>query len=89
MADYRRLLTLDQVADLCGVTPRTVWAWTTRGLRCLRIGRRLRVSPEDLDAWIAGCSASRRVLRETPPSGAGRKRSAAKAKRELARKGAI
>ena len=92
MTDYRRMLTLDQVAELCGVTTRTAWTGTTRGLKFLRVGRRIRVRPEDLDAFVAAASASGRLDRErerAPPSRSGRKRSAARAKRDLERKGAI
>lgn len=53
------LLTLPQVAALCGVSQRTVWGWVTDGAApaALKIGRgTVRYSRAAYVAWIAaGC----------------------------------
>lgn len=43
-----------QVADLVGVTPKTVQKWAERdGLPAIKIGRESRFRPEDVTAWLA------------------------------------
>jgi hypothetical protein len=51
-----RLLNIHEVADVLGVSPRTVYAITyPRGtLRCVKAGLRgIRYSPRELERWIA------------------------------------
>jgi excisionase family DNA binding protein len=48
-----RLLTVKEVAEICGVSPKTVRRWIdARELRVHRLGRQLRVSSEDLAAFL-------------------------------------
>jgi len=53
------LLTLPQVAKLCGVSPRTVWGWATAGISppALKIGKgTVRYSRRAYEQWVAaGC----------------------------------
>jgi predicted DNA-binding transcriptional regulator AlpA len=55
----QRVLTTHQAAAYCGQSPRTLEAFrlTGRGPRFLKLGRSVRYSVEDLEAWLA---ASRR-----------------------------
>ena len=60
-----RLMTYQQVADVLGVTRRTVWTLVANGdLPAVRFGRSVRVDPADLRAYIDRCktpgSAGRR-----------------------------
>jgi excisionase family DNA binding protein len=49
----RRLLTVQQVAEICGISPKTVRRWIASGeLHVYRLGRQLRVSPSDLAAFL-------------------------------------
>ena len=48
------LLTTEETAKLLTVSPRTVWALTKTGaLPSIRIGRSVRYSRQDIDAFIA------------------------------------
>ena len=48
-----KLLTVDEVAELLALSPRTIYKWTTsRRIPFLRVGRRLRFSESDLKAWL-------------------------------------
>lgn len=48
------LLTAEETAKLLTVSPRTVWALTKTGeLPAIRIGRSVRYSRQDIDAFIA------------------------------------
>ena len=53
------LLTLPQVAKLCGVSQRTLWGWATAGISPppLKIGRgTVRYSRRAYEQWVAsGC----------------------------------
>lgn len=55
------LLTLREVAKLCGVSQRTVWGWAAAGISPppLKIGKgTVRYSRRAYEAWIAaGCPA--------------------------------
>jgi predicted DNA-binding transcriptional regulator AlpA len=59
LATIAELLTLQQTADLCQVSPRTVWQWARDGISppALRIGKgTTRYSRAAYVAWIAaGC----------------------------------
>ncbi len=47
------LLTVSDVADLCKVSPRTVFRWLSEGwLPAIRIGNVTRVRRKDLDAFF-------------------------------------
>ncbi len=47
------LLTMRQAAQMLAIGERTLWEWTRRGaIPCVRIGRAVRYSPLDLQAWI-------------------------------------
>lgn len=50
-----RLYTVDEVADACRVTSRTVRNWLKRGLRCIKLGTAknapIRIPAEELDRW--------------------------------------
>jgi predicted DNA-binding transcriptional regulator AlpA len=51
------LMTLDQAAALCGVSPRTLWGWATAGISPppLKIGKgTVRYSKPAYLAWITG-----------------------------------
>ena len=48
------LLTTEEAAKLLTVSPRTVWALTNAGaLPAIRIGRSVRYSRQDIEAFIA------------------------------------
>ena len=53
------LLSLPQVAKLCGVSPRTVWSWAESGISPppLKIGKgTVRYSRRSYEQWVAaGC----------------------------------
>jgi excisionase family DNA binding protein len=50
-----RFYSIVQVADLLGVSPRSVRRWvTTRELLAHRFGRQVRISDADLRAFIEG-----------------------------------
>jgi excisionase family DNA binding protein len=46
------LLTTKKVAERFSVSPRTVANWLKRGLPHFKLGRTVRVSPEDIELWI-------------------------------------
>jgi len=49
-----RLWGVDDVAEYCGVSERTVRSWLQhRGLPAIRIGRVLRFEPASVRAWLA------------------------------------
>ncbi len=58
-AALAELLTLPQVAELCQVSPRTVWGWATSGIAPppLKIGKgTVRYSRRAYEQWVtAGC----------------------------------
>jgi excisionase family DNA binding protein len=52
---YPRLLRLEDIADRLAVSRSMAWKLIPHGhLRSVRIGRAVRVRPEDLEAYIAG-----------------------------------
>jgi excisionase family DNA binding protein len=67
-----RLLTIDQVAELCQVSTKTVYRAIRRGaLKACRLGRggAYRVKPEEMETWIEACSGEARerpAARATP-----------------------
>ena len=57
------LLTTEQVASMLGLQPNTLaqWRMTGAGPRFLRLGRRVRYRPADIETWLepqARCSTS-------------------------------
>lgn len=47
------LLTSPEAAKALAVSPRTLWSLTQSGaIPCVRIGRAVRYSPDDLRAWV-------------------------------------
>ncbi|MCL6446011.1 MAG: helix-turn-helix domain-containing protein [Alicyclobacillus sp.] len=49
----RRLLTMTEVAEICGVSVSRVYELAREGLLpVVRMGRQLRVDPEQLERWI-------------------------------------
>jgi DNA-binding transcriptional MerR regulator len=48
------LLSINDVATILNVTPKTLYLWhsTGKGPRVARIGRQLRYSPEDVRAFV-------------------------------------
>ena len=72
------LQTARQVADLLGVSPKTVLRWSSRGeLPAVRLpGGAVRFRPDDLDAWITERTRrgreepSAKTTLPTPPEGA-------------------
>ena len=73
-----RLPTIEQVADLCQVSTKTVYRAIRSGaLNACRLGRggAYRVKPEEMESWIEACSgaarerpAARGALPPTEPS---------------------
>lgn len=55
MTADRRLLTVSEVRDLLRIGETAVRSLVGRpgGIRAVRIGRQLRVRPDDLDAWLS------------------------------------
>jgi excisionase family DNA binding protein len=48
-----RLLTVKEVAEVCGVSLKTIRRWIASGdLQVYRLGRQLRVSPADLAGFL-------------------------------------
>ena len=49
-----RLLTVQELADLLQVPPKTIYAWRYRGLgpTAVPVGKYLRFRPEDVAAWL-------------------------------------
>lgn len=60
-AMVRRLLSVDEVAQVLGVPVKTLYQWRHKGVGPvgLRVGRHLRYRPADVSAWI-----DRRVAEE-------------------------
>ena len=46
------LFTTNEVAGKFGVSPRTVANWLKTGLPHFKLGRTVRVSPDDIQIWI-------------------------------------
>ena len=81
------LLSPEDVAHRCGLSRRAVYRAIERGeLRASRLCSRLRIRPEDLDAWIAanGVEPAERVGPPPPltPAHNGLRRLLATSKRE-------
>jgi excisionase family DNA binding protein len=58
------LLTIDQVAELCQVSAKTVYRAVSNGkLRASRLGRgsAYRIRLEDVDAWLDACALTNRA----------------------------
>ncbi|MDP1560262.1 MAG: helix-turn-helix domain-containing protein [Pirellulaceae bacterium] len=54
----KRLLTVPDVGQICGIAPETVRRMTDRGAmpKPVRLGRAVRYRLDDIEAWIAdGC----------------------------------
>jgi excisionase family DNA binding protein len=53
-ATLSRLLTVQEVADLLQVPPKTIYAWRYKGVgpRAVPVGRYLRFKTEDVAAWL-------------------------------------
>jgi len=68
-----KFFTCDEIADAVGVTPKTVRRWISSGaLRAHRIGRLLRVSESDLQAFLDQRQAPSTAIRKihaNPASG--------------------
>jgi excisionase family DNA binding protein len=49
-----RLLTVQELAELLQVPPKTVYSWRYKGVgpHGVIVGRHLRYRPQDVDAWI-------------------------------------
>jgi excisionase family DNA binding protein len=62
------LLTTDQLAALCGLSPRTLEKLrvTGGGPIFIRLGRAIRYRREDIEAWIRGHSR-RNTSEDSPP----------------------
>jgi excisionase family DNA binding protein len=55
-----RFLTIDDVAERCQVSPRSVRRWIDdQHLQTIRFGRSIRVSEGDLAAFITRCKKSK------------------------------
>jgi excisionase family DNA binding protein len=51
-----QLMTAGQTAEALCISPRTVWTLTREGaLACIRIGRRVLYSPDDVRAFVDRC----------------------------------
>lgn len=59
----RPLLTVEDVADGCGLSMKAIYRAIDRGeLRAAKLCSRLRVRPEDLDAWIERSTLDRSTI---------------------------
>jgi excisionase family DNA binding protein len=57
----KQLLTPQEAADLLGLSLQAFYQRIHRGqIPIIRIGRSLRVDPEELERWLEGCSTSTR-----------------------------
>jgi excisionase family DNA binding protein len=63
-----RLLTVNQVADILGCSPWTLYAWRGRGEGppSLKVGSRVRYRPEEVDRWIESQEESTGASRVAP-----------------------
>ena len=52
-AVLRPLLTIDQVASVLGVSPKTVRRLLGRGFPCVRVGRSVRFEPQAVGRWLS------------------------------------
>lgn len=53
MNTSEKLLTIGEIAEMCQISPRTVYRWLAEGwLRALRIGNMTRVRRQDLDEFF-------------------------------------
>jgi excisionase family DNA binding protein len=63
-AEIERLLTVQQVAELLALSPKTIYAWATaRRIPCVRLGGCLRFSEHDLRVWLDAKKDNSRVQR--------------------------
>jgi excisionase family DNA binding protein len=63
------LLTMRQAAQMLAIGERTMWELTRRGaIPCVRIGRSVRYSPLDLQAWIEAQKRLGSTSATGPPS---------------------
>jgi excisionase family DNA binding protein len=48
-----KLMTVAEVADLLGISPKTIYAWASQGrLPCVRLGSLLRFDPSEIARWV-------------------------------------
>jgi excisionase family DNA binding protein len=49
-----RLLSVEELAEICGVPVRTVYSWRLKGQgpRGIRVGRFVRYRPADVERWL-------------------------------------
>jgi predicted DNA-binding transcriptional regulator AlpA len=54
MAQLKRLLPLVETSEVLGISIKTLYDWHHRGVgpRMFKVGKHLKVDPDDLAAWI-------------------------------------
>jgi predicted site-specific integrase-resolvase len=54
MAELKHLLDLNRTGEVLGISIKTLYDWRHRGIGppMIRVGRHLRVDPDDLANWI-------------------------------------
>ncbi len=52
-SELSRLLSIAEVAEICLVSPKTIWRWIKAGdLRAIRLGAQWRIAPDDLKSFL-------------------------------------
>ena len=64
----QKLLNLKETAGLIGVPVKTLYDWRHRGIgpTMIKVGRHLRIDPDDLDEWVQERRESPRPERSSP-----------------------
>ena len=64
----RRLLSIDEVAELLGVPAGTLYRWryVGTGPRGIKVGKHVRYRPADVEAWLEEQAAA--TAQPTPPA---------------------
>lgn len=59
-SELRHLLTAEELSTQTGISVETLAQWRSqrRGIPYLKLGRRVRYDPEDVQQYLAGCRVS-------------------------------
>ena len=71
-----RLLSVDELSELLGVSVHTIYSWVAQGrLPLVKVGKRTMFQPGEIERWVAERSSSERCSGADAPRPGGRGRS--------------